>query len=343
MSEFRDSRFGGVWWETAIAIAVVCIVFQLFPAMPRVLVDLLDFRDWSRSAWLTANLVVLFTLLVVRFGPSVYDAWRSRRSPGTDSAILKTQVTQLLQEDVRIVMRRDEEARLQSRRRLMFYAGFLPALVIAFAVAFAFLKNSQRALSSSTTLLHPNPGADLRRNVTGVVGVKFRIPADRNLVATHVGVFDSGGNGLQHDYRAGLFEASQEPSQHTRLLAETIIPYGHQADLMESFRWIALADPIRLKPNTDYVLAVETFGGWYGRGAEDEHLVADSWPATFDDDYLQKSKLETGWNTAVIENDGAIADRLLITDRPWPACPDREELLEAEAYGPVNLRFAEPE
>lgn len=73
----RKFDFG--WRELLLAIAVLALLFQLFPATLTVILWALDFRNWPRTFWFAASWVVLLALVAVRFGPELYIDWRKRQ------------------------------------------------------------------------------------------------------------------------------------------------------------------------------------------------------------------------------------------------------------------------
>ncbi len=69
--------FGGL--ELLLALAVLALVLQMFPRAGKTVLWMLDVRNWPRTVWFGANLVVLLVLVGVRFGPQVVEDWRTRR------------------------------------------------------------------------------------------------------------------------------------------------------------------------------------------------------------------------------------------------------------------------
>jgi len=78
MSRFRIERRGGVRLELLLVLAVAALVFQLIPPLWTGTLWALDVRNWPRTIWFAANLVVVVTLVAIRFGPDLYDDWRMR-------------------------------------------------------------------------------------------------------------------------------------------------------------------------------------------------------------------------------------------------------------------------
>lgn len=72
-------RNGFAWLELLLALALLALMLQLFPQVWQVVLWLLDVRNWPRTMWFGMNLLVVFVLLAVRFGPQLIDDWRTRR------------------------------------------------------------------------------------------------------------------------------------------------------------------------------------------------------------------------------------------------------------------------
>jgi hypothetical protein len=76
----KQRRFGGfVWVELVLMLAVLVLLFQLFPSLWIGLVRSLDVRNWSRSVWMMLNLGVVLALFSIRFVPGLCSDWRERR------------------------------------------------------------------------------------------------------------------------------------------------------------------------------------------------------------------------------------------------------------------------
>jgi hypothetical protein len=78
MNRRRSARFGVAWLELLCALAVLILIFQLFPSIGTATIWGLDVRNWPRSRWFEANGLVLLVLLAVRFGPGVRSSRRVR-------------------------------------------------------------------------------------------------------------------------------------------------------------------------------------------------------------------------------------------------------------------------
>ncbi len=74
-----QGRSGFAWLELLLALAMLALVLQLFPRAGQTLVWMLDVRNWPRTVWFGANLIVLLVLVAVRFGPQLVEEWRERR------------------------------------------------------------------------------------------------------------------------------------------------------------------------------------------------------------------------------------------------------------------------
>ncbi len=72
-------RTGFAWLELLLALASLALLFQLFPSLWIGTLWALDIRNWPRTVWFAANMMVVFTLVAIRFGPNLYTDWRERR------------------------------------------------------------------------------------------------------------------------------------------------------------------------------------------------------------------------------------------------------------------------
>jgi len=61
--------------ELLLVIAILAVLFQLFPSLWFSLAWAVDFRNWSRGGWLVANIVVVVALCAVRFRPELKRAF----------------------------------------------------------------------------------------------------------------------------------------------------------------------------------------------------------------------------------------------------------------------------
>jgi hypothetical protein len=75
-----QKREGFAWVELLLALAVLALLFQIFPQIGGLVLWILDVRNWPRSVWFFGNLGILFILIALRFGPQLIEDWRSRRN-----------------------------------------------------------------------------------------------------------------------------------------------------------------------------------------------------------------------------------------------------------------------
>jgi len=75
----KSYRLGFAWLELLLALAILAVLFQLFPSLWVGTVWALDVSNWPRTIWFAANLVVVFALVAIRFGPDLYADWHERR------------------------------------------------------------------------------------------------------------------------------------------------------------------------------------------------------------------------------------------------------------------------
>jgi hypothetical protein len=73
----RISQFG--WLEAGLLVAVVSLVFQLYPPAWWGLVWVVDVRNWDQRAWFYVTIVGLIVLIMVRFGPDLWLEMQQRR------------------------------------------------------------------------------------------------------------------------------------------------------------------------------------------------------------------------------------------------------------------------
>lgn len=108
----RPVRSGFAWLELLLVLAVVALVFQLFPSLWNGTLWALDIRNWPRTVWFAGNLVVVLVLVAVRFGPDLYQEWQNRRE--RLAADREKREKQLQLKEQRETLERMEQAR--SRR-----------------------------------------------------------------------------------------------------------------------------------------------------------------------------------------------------------------------------------
>jgi len=107
-------RSGFAWLELLLALAAMALLFQLFPSLWVGTVWTLDIRNWPRTVWFAGNLVVVFVLVAVRFGPDLYQDWQ-RRYEQRAAKRIEMQKRQALKEQ------RETLERLQQARSRRFY------------------------------------------------------------------------------------------------------------------------------------------------------------------------------------------------------------------------------
>jgi hypothetical protein len=79
MKHLSHQRSGFGWLELLLALAMLALLFQMFPEVGRFALWSLDARNWSRTVWFLGNLLILGLLVAIRFGPQVVEEWKSRR------------------------------------------------------------------------------------------------------------------------------------------------------------------------------------------------------------------------------------------------------------------------
>src|SRR5207253_119613 len=70
------------WLETVLLLAGFALLLQLFPAVGSTIRRLIDIRQWSRTGWFVANIVVAIMLCLLRFAPTAIKGlrhWRRQR------------------------------------------------------------------------------------------------------------------------------------------------------------------------------------------------------------------------------------------------------------------------
>lgn len=68
-------RNGIAWLELLLALAAVVFLFQLFPNQ---ILKGMDFRNWPRAVWFAGNVIIVFILVGIRFGPNLHKEWQER-------------------------------------------------------------------------------------------------------------------------------------------------------------------------------------------------------------------------------------------------------------------------
>lgn len=130
-----------------------------------------------------------------------------------------------------------------------------------------FKLNLQLAALLGSTLLSVLPGSaqvtqslydtvdGTRDDYTGTLGCVFRVGAS-NVVVSHLGTADAGGDGLTSVHSAGIFNANG-----TALLGAVTNTIGTADYFTNGVRWVALNPPVMLVANTTYLLAGDVTSG----------------------------------------------------------------------------------
>jgi hypothetical protein len=317
-----------MWLELLLLLAVIVLVFQLFPHLPQSILAYLDFRQWSRSTWLFANLTLLFFLIATRIGPELVENWQSKRHAKPEANGSSPSFAIDRTEDVRVMMRRDEATRARLRRKFTFYAVGVPVLIVGVGALVGWWRGRQEQVERTGNSLLPDVECDdWRATEQGVVGIKVHVRPDRDVSVSQLGLFDANLDGLQLAHRVGILDLTAGHANKKPLIAEVKVPYGRSAPLQDSFRWVALEKPVTLQAGHDYILAAEALG-----------YVEDNWPAMFKDDALNAANMEHGWNPLIVGDNASEVKELLVTTKPWPAVPDQPLPTKGGiAHGYANL------
>jgi tetratricopeptide (TPR) repeat protein len=65
----KDVPLSVPWLELALMSSLILLILQLYPPAGAVAWRLVDMTQWSRSGWFIFNMILLFGLFAVRFGP----------------------------------------------------------------------------------------------------------------------------------------------------------------------------------------------------------------------------------------------------------------------------------
>jgi hypothetical protein len=95
------------WTELLLALAVLALVFQLIPFHWMGLLWAIDVRNWPRSVWIVATWMVLLFLVVIRFGPDVYEDWQQRRARLLNKRAKEENRRRLKEEHKRLALMKD--------------------------------------------------------------------------------------------------------------------------------------------------------------------------------------------------------------------------------------------
>jgi hypothetical protein len=74
-----EPRRGVAWLEILLVLAVLALVFQVFPQLWFSTLWALDVRNWSRGVWFVLNIGVVLVLFGIRYAPEVNQEWKRRR------------------------------------------------------------------------------------------------------------------------------------------------------------------------------------------------------------------------------------------------------------------------
>lgn len=122
MKTHSPYRSGFAWLELVLALAFLALLFQVFPSLWIDLLSALDIRTWPRTTWFALNLLVLFGLFGVRFGPDLYGDWKQRRSRQRAAGRGQLAASESHTDpDYETRVRRDADWRERARRRLPWH------------------------------------------------------------------------------------------------------------------------------------------------------------------------------------------------------------------------------
>ncbi|TWT37165.1 hypothetical protein KOR34_21120 [Posidoniimonas corsicana] len=74
----RDTRAGIGKLELLLVLAILSLMLQLFPSLWGSFLFAIDTRNWSRSAWLLLNGLIILGLVGIRLGPELVAGWRAQ-------------------------------------------------------------------------------------------------------------------------------------------------------------------------------------------------------------------------------------------------------------------------
>jgi len=108
--------------ELLVILAVLVLIFQLFPSLSYTLIAALDVHTWSRGAWIGLNAAVIAMLFGIRFRLEIRQLLATirsprRRIPSADQTSLSEHGSALAYEDR---VRRDAEWRERAKKRRPF-------------------------------------------------------------------------------------------------------------------------------------------------------------------------------------------------------------------------------
>lgn len=125
MQRQRSKLAGFAWLELLLALAAIALFFQMFPsawsrlfqmfgAIFRGVVWAVDFRGWSRSVWFIVNVVMVLSLIGIRYGPEMKESWKEQREA---SALSRCKETEKLERAKKRKESREMRERYQEKHR----------------------------------------------------------------------------------------------------------------------------------------------------------------------------------------------------------------------------------
>lgn len=111
MRSTRYTAVGIVRLEILFALALLTLLFQLFPSLWNGALIAADPRNWSRGTWLALNIVVVFALIALRFGRELYAEFRRARPRKPSAANQTLDPKKLSAQEERELYQRMHEAR----------------------------------------------------------------------------------------------------------------------------------------------------------------------------------------------------------------------------------------
>lgn len=283
--KFRED-FG--FLELALLLALTSLLLQLFPSFSTRLFSTFDPRNWSREAWWRVNIGVLVGLLLLQFGPSIWKevfAMTSRIMPSSQkpTATKPNRPRFVPRVDPRILLRRDEAER-RSRRKRYLVRGLLICGILICMVRIVWLGTAAPdAVAKSEGLYRHHPGRLV--NLSGQFGGTFVTGSNSDVAVTHLGIFDSDGDGLHLAHDALLYEVDDSSLDEPKLIGKVRILSGKQCPLIGEYRWTALPKPVVLKTDQEYLLVGDIAPGgadrWPTCESEEGEAAAPEWNPFF--------------------------------------------------------------
>lgn len=80
MTNMQNKEKPMPWIGVLLALSLVAFLLQISPSLFQLLFSWSDVRDWSRSTWFVANLVLVLFFVGIRFGPEILDSLKKPRS-----------------------------------------------------------------------------------------------------------------------------------------------------------------------------------------------------------------------------------------------------------------------